>query len=160
VNAASACRIAAAFSAGTKSDDVPELIGEAEAAAVSAGEASQCARAKALDPALSAKDVAIARHEMEDAAFRRDRMQTAETKLGERLRELRGQEEDHRRWLAYEKAKAERDKLVVELKEVYPTFAARLGDLAVRIDANDREIEKISNKKGIAAWRGSISSRM
>jgi hypothetical protein len=108
VNAASACRIAAAFSAGTKSDDVPELIGEAEAAAVSAGEASQCARAKALDPALSAKDVAIARHEMEDAAFRRDRMQTAETKLGERLRELRGQEEDHRRWLAYEKAKAAR----------------------------------------------------
>ena len=153
-------RIAAAFSTGSKSDEVAKLIGEAEAAAVSAGEAAQHARERALDPALSAEDVAIARHEMEDAAFRRDRMQTAVTKLGDRLRELKAQEEDHRRWLAYEKAKAERDKLAVELKEVYPTLAARLADLAARIDANDREIEKISNKKGIAAWRGSISSRM
>ena len=63
---------------------------------------------------------------MEDAAFRRDRMQTAVIKLGDRLRELKAQEEDHRRWLAYEKVKAERDKLAVELKEVYPTLAARL----------------------------------
>jgi len=38
---------------------------------------------------------------MEDAAFRRDRMQVAVTNLGEGLRELRTQDEDNRRWLAY-----------------------------------------------------------
>jgi len=134
-------RIVAAFSAGTKADDVTDLIGEAEAAASSAGEAAQRARAQALDPALSAERVAIARREMEDAAFRRDRMQTAVIKLGERLRELKAQEEDQRRWAAYERARAERDKLAAELKEVYPTFAARLADVLARIDANDREIE-------------------
>jgi hypothetical protein len=139
-------RIAAAFSAGSKSDDVPELIGEAEAAAVSAGEAVQHARERALDPALSAEDVAIARHEMADAAFRSDRMQTAVTKLGDRLRELKAQEEDQRRWLAHERAKAERDKLAAELKEVYPAFAVRLADLAARIDANDRETERINTR--------------
>ena len=81
---------------------------------------------------------------MEDAAFRRDRMQTAVTKLGERLRELKAQGENKRRWLAYERAKAERDKLAVELREVYPAVAARLADIAARIDANDREIEKVN----------------
>ena len=139
-------RIAAAFSLGAKSGEVVELIGQAEAAASAAGEVAQLARTQALDPALSAERVAIARHEMEDAAFRRDRMQVAVTKLGERLRELRAQEEDQRRWQAYEKAKAERDKLVAELKDVYPTFAARLADLACRINANDRAIEKINTR--------------
>jgi hypothetical protein len=49
-----------------------------------------------------------------------------------------------RRWRGYEKAKAERDKLAAELKEVYPTFAARLADLVTRIDANDREVEEFN----------------
>ena len=122
------------------------LIGEAEAASTSAEEAAQCARAQALDPALSAEKVTVARREMDDAMFRRDRMQMAVTKLGERLRELKTQEEDQRRWTAYEKAKAERDKLATELKDVYPTIAARLADLVPRIDANDREIEKINTR--------------
>ncbi len=139
-------RIAAAFSTGMKSGDVPELIGEAEAASTSAGEAAQCARAQALDPALSAEKVTVARREMDDAMFRRDRMQMAVTKLGERLRELKAEEEDHRRWLAYEMAKAARDKLAAELKEMYPALAARLADLAARIDANDREVEKSNTR--------------
>lgn len=137
-------RIAAAFTAGTKSDAVVELIGEAEAAAASAMETAQSARAQALDPASPPERVAAARREMEDAAFRRDRMQTAVTKLGERLRELKGHEEQQRRRLAYERAKAERDKLVGELREVYPALATRLADLAARVDANDREVENIN----------------
>ena len=139
-------RIVAAFSAGTKSDDVTDLIGEAEAAAVAAGDAAQRARERALDPALSSGDVATARRAMEDGAFRRERMQVAVTKLGERLRELKAQEEDQRRWVAYEKAKAERDRLAAELKEVYPAFAARVADLAGRIEANDREINESNTR--------------
>jgi hypothetical protein len=98
------------------------------------------------DGAQSPGDVATARQEMEDAAFRRDRMQTAVTKLGERLRELKAQEENRRRWLAYERAKAERDMLAAELREVYPAVAARLADIVARIDANDREIEKVNTR--------------
>src|SRR5450756_124109 len=68
------------------------IIQEAEAAAIATGEAAERARTRALDPTLLAADVATARHEMDSAAFRRDRLQAAVTKLGVRLRELRAEE--------------------------------------------------------------------
>ena len=51
-------RIAAAFADGAKSDDVASLIGEVEAAAIAVGETAERARSRALDPVLSAPDVA------------------------------------------------------------------------------------------------------
>ena len=119
------------------------MIVEAEAAAIAAGDTAELARSRALDPAL-APDVAAARREMEDAAFRRDRLQVAAKKLGERLREVKADEEDRRRRIAYEKAKAERDKLAAELKAIYPPIEAQFRDLMTRIDANDKEIEYIN----------------
>jgi hypothetical protein len=53
------------------------------------------------NPALSSSDVAEPRRQMEDAAFRRERLQTAVTRLRERFEEVRAQEEDERRWVAY-----------------------------------------------------------
>jgi hypothetical protein len=135
-------RIAAAFDAGTRSDAIPELIAEAEAAAVAAGEEAEHARTRALDPILSADAVAVARRQMEDARFRRERLETAVARLRERRQELRGQEEDDRRWMAYRKAEAERDALADELGRVYPPLAAQLADLFGRIAANDREVEQ------------------
>jgi hypothetical protein len=38
---------------------------------------------------------------MDDAGFRRERLQTAVTRLWERLKELKEQEEDQRRRVAY-----------------------------------------------------------
>jgi hypothetical protein len=139
-------RIARAFTTGTKADAVALLVTEAEAATVCAGEAAQKARQRALDPKLCAPDVAIARHEMEDAAFRRDRMQAAVTRLKERLNELMAQEEDQLRWVAYERVKTERDKLAAELREIYPPFASRIVDLMARIEANDFEIKSINTR--------------
>jgi hypothetical protein len=55
-------------------------------------------------------------------AFRRERLRTAVTRLRDRLQEVKRQEKNERRWIAYEKAKAERDKLAAELKEFYPSF--------------------------------------
>ena len=138
-------RIAAAFRDGVKSDDVNVLIVEAETASLASGEAAEQARGRALDPALTANDVAEARRQMEDAAFRRERLQTAVTRLQNRLKEVRGQEENQRRWLAYEKAKAERDKLAAELKATYPPFEAQLRDLLQRIAESDKYIEDIIN---------------
>jgi hypothetical protein len=137
-------RIAAAFNDKAGSSDVARLITEVEALAGSSGEAEERAHERALDPALSAADVAAARRDMEDAAFRRERLQTAVTRLRERLVEVRAEEEDNRRRLAYEKAKAERDKLAAELKSMYPPIAAQLPELLARIAENDREIEHIN----------------
>jgi hypothetical protein len=137
-------RITAAFADGAKSDDIASLIVEAEAAAIAAGDTAERARSRALDPALSAPDVAAARRAMDDAAFRRDRLQVAAKRLGERLREVRADEEDQRRRIAYKKAKAERDKLATELKAIYPPIEAQFRDLLPRIAENDKQIEYIN----------------
>jgi hypothetical protein len=137
-------RIAAAFADGAKSDDIASLIVEAEAAAIAAGDKAERARSRALDPALSAPDVAAARREMDDAAFRRDRLQVAVTKLRERLKAVKAQEENDRRQMAYAKASAGRDEIAAELARVYPPLAAQLADLMARTTASDREIDYIN----------------
>jgi hypothetical protein len=139
-------RIAAAFQPGAKSADVAKLISEAEAASITSGEVAERARNRALDPASSPHDVAMARREMENAAFRRDRLRVAVQKLTERLNELRRQEEDQRRQLAYDRVKTERDALAEELARVYPPIVAQLTDLLARIEANDREVEYVSGQ--------------
>ena len=70
-------RIAAAFAEGATSDDVAAVLLETDEAACAAGEAAEQARAKALDPELSAPDLPAARHDMDDAAFGRDRLAAA-----------------------------------------------------------------------------------
>jgi hypothetical protein len=119
-------RIAAAFADDAKSTDVATLIKHTERAARSAADAAGQARKRALDPTLSAKHVADARRAMDDAAFRRDRLQAAVTRLGERL---------------------EHDQLAAELADLYPAVAPKLADLAARIAANDRDIEFINDHK-------------
>ena len=67
-------------------------IAKAEAALHAVNEAAEHARTRALDPTLSPSNPALspnvlieARREMEETAFHRDRLQTAVTKLRERL---------------------------------------------------------------------------
>jgi hypothetical protein len=139
-------RITAAFTDGAKSDDVAGLIGEVEAAAIAVGEMAERARSRALDPVLSAPDVAAARREMDDAEFRRDRMQVAVTKLDVRLAELRAQEENHRRRATYEQVKTKRDKLAAELIDKYPAIERQLVDLFARLDANDKEVNYLNTR--------------
>ena len=113
----------------------------ADAASGATAEADQ-AKAKALDPTLPAAGVVAARKAMEDAQFRAERMQAAAAKLGERLAELRFQEENGRRQVAYEKALATRDALVAELEEAAPAIH-KLAALAERLEASDREIKSV-----------------
>jgi hypothetical protein len=146
-------RIAAAFADGATSSGVADLIAEVEAAAVASGENAETARSRALDPALTGPDVAAARREMEDGFFKRDRMQEAVRCLGERLREVKEEEEAARRRAAYDAALIERDKLAAELAEIYPPLAAKLADLVARVAANDATIERVNQKRPDgAAW--------
>jgi hypothetical protein len=139
-------RIAAAFGDAVKSSDVSALVAEVEEAALASGKAADHARRQALDPALTANAVAEARRQMEDAAFRLERIQVAVRRLKERLREVKALEEDQRRRIGYEKAKAERDKLAAELKASYPEIESRLGPLIAEVEANDRMIEYINSQ--------------
>ena len=67
-------RIANAFSEPTSSAALTELIAEVEAAAIAAGEASERARERALDPTTSAEELVAARNDSDCASFSRDRM--------------------------------------------------------------------------------------
>jgi hypothetical protein len=81
---------------------------------------------------------------MENAAFRRDRLEVAVTKLRERLKAVKAQEENDNRQAAYAKAITVRNDLAKELREVYPPLATQLADLMSRITVSDREIEHIN----------------
>jgi hypothetical protein len=80
--------------------------------------------------------VSDARRQAEDAAFRRERLEAAVTRLRERLQQARVGEEDQWRWAAYE--------LAAELADIYPAFAERLAELLPRIVQSDREVESIN----------------
>ena len=139
-------RIAAAFTEGATSTDVVILIGEAEAVATSSAGAADQARKRALDPALSADDVAAARRDMEDSSFVRDRLQEAVRRLGDLLCKVKADEEQARRRLAYNAALVERDQLANELGLTYPALAAQLAKLAARIAANDALLDCLNRK--------------
>ena len=137
-------RIAATFAIGAKSADVATLIKNAERAASSAAELAEQARNHALDPTLSGSQLEDARKCMDDAAFKRDRLQAALGKLKERLKQLLEQEENAQRQVIYDKLKAERDQLAKEYADLYPTVAQKLAEVLSRIAANDREVDYIN----------------
>ena len=149
-------RIAAAFADGAKSNDVATLIKDTENATTSASDLAEQARNHALDPTLSNSELNDARKCMDDAAFRCDRLQAAMGKLRERLAQLKDQEENARRQVAYDKVKAVRDDLAKELADLYPAFAQKLAELLPRIAANDREI---NNQWPCLAIRSEASAR-
>ena len=134
-------RIAEAFNDGATAAAVSDLIEEAEAAAHVANESAERSRSRAFDPTLTMREVAEVRREMEDAAFNRDRLQAAMLRLKERHDELRIKEENDRRRATYKQAKAERDALAQELRDLYPRFAEQLADLLVRIERNNQTVE-------------------
>ena len=137
----------AAFAAGARSEDVGVLIGEVDAAAVEAVEANERARARALDPTIPTADVATHRRDMEEAAFRRDRLLAAKERLAVRLDELRGMEEDARRTQLYESARSKRDALAAELARLYPPVVAQLSDLLARMVESDRELDYVNTRR-------------
>jgi hypothetical protein len=137
-------RIAAAFAIGAKSADVATLIKNTERAASSTAELAEQARNHALDPTLSGNQLKDARNCMDDAAFKRDRLQAALGKLKERLKQLLEQEENAQRQVIYDKLKAERDQLAKEYADLYPTVAQKLAEVLSRIAANDRELDYIN----------------
>ena len=136
-------RIVAAFAEDAKSADVSRLLPEVEAAANAADAAAGEARARALDPLLSGDEVKLARREMEDAAFTRDRLHEAGTKLAERVDALKALEADRRLQAEHERISAERDRLAEEMARMAEPIA-QIAHIVSRIAICDREIGRLN----------------
>ena len=142
-------RIAAAFTDGATSDDVGRLLAEVKAAANAADAVAKEARTRALDPLLPRDAVTVARREMDDAEFTRDRLTEAARRLAERLDELRALEKARAQRAEHERVLAERDRLAAELERVAKPMAEIAG-LVAQIDACDREIRNLNATTGLA----------
>ena len=128
-------RIAAAFSEDAKSADVGRLLAGVKPVASAAEVAAEAARQRALDPQMSGDDVKLARREMDDAMFHRDRLREAASKLAERVEALKALEADRRLRAEHERVSAERDRLAEGMQrmvEPIVRIAHRLAHVACR----------------------------
>lgn len=136
-------RIAAAFADDARSDDVSRLLAEVEAAAV-AGEAdAEAARARALDPLLSSNGAALARREMDDDFFKRDRLQEAARRLSERVEAVRALEAERHARAEHERVSVERNRLAEEMQRMAEPIA-EIARLVSEIERFDREIGRLN----------------
>jgi hypothetical protein len=164
-------RLVAAFSDAAKSGDAARLLAEVKEATSAAELAAETARKHALDPLLSGDDLKLARRDMEDAAFTRDRLHEAGKKLAERIEALKTLEADRRLQAEHERVLAERDWLAEEMERMAGPMA-QIAHLVRQIEACDREIGRlnaISAAKfghirivlsGSARYHGPVSGRL
>ena len=134
---------------GATAADVGRLLAEVEAAANAAGTAAQEAQTRALDLLLPRDAVTVARREMDDASFTRDRLSEAARRLGERLNELRALEKARAQRAEHERVQAERDRLAAEMERMGEPIA-EIARLVAEIDACDREIRNLNATTGLA----------
>ena len=140
-------RIASALtSEDIKATALAELIAEAQTAIDVADRTAEETRNRALDPALS-PDPKTARVAMEDAQFAADRLRTLLPRLQARHSEV-GASEHLAAWREeFARVQAERDKLVEELRTVYPAVVEQLVDLFRRIAAIDQEVSQVNRHR-------------
>jgi hypothetical protein len=136
-------RIGAVFGGDAESGDAARLLAEVKEATSAAELAAETARKHALDPLLSGDALKLARREMEDAAFTRDRLHEAGKKLAERVEALKSLEADRRMWAEHERIEAERDRLAEEMERMSDPIA-QIADTVSRIAVCDREIGRIN----------------
>jgi hypothetical protein len=136
-------RIAAVFSDDAKSGDAARLLAEVKEATSAAELAAETARKHALDPLLSGDDLKLARREMDDASFLRDRLTEAASRLGERVAELKALEADRRMWAEHERVLEERDRLAEEMERMADPIA-QIAHLVRQIEACEREIGRLN----------------
>lgn len=141
-------RIARAFN-GANSSEIDATLSAATAAIATAAAAAEQARKRALDPLVTAGELAAARTAMDDAAFARERLTAAVSRLRQRLAEVQTSEDQARRLAHYRDLEQVRDQLAAGLRALYPAFALKLAALLTRIAANDRAIAHLHKPTGL-----------
>jgi hypothetical protein len=151
-DAALDARIGAVFGADAESGDAARLLAEVKEATSAAELAAETARKHALDPLLSGDDLKLARREMEDAAFTRDRLHEAGKKLAERFEALKALEADRRMSAEHERVLAERDRLAEEMERMAEPIM-QIAHLVSQIEACDREIGRLNARAALRHGR-------
>jgi hypothetical protein len=139
-------RAVAALKSGTKisSADIEALIGEVEQAITTAEADVKEIMVTAYDPVLSS-DPDEARAELQAADFRVKRLHTLHSRLQAGYQQV-VHHEAVQDWLpSYEAAKARRDKLADELREVYVSFTEKFAPILRQIDEVDRECYRVNH---------------
>jgi hypothetical protein len=149
-------RIAGAFEEGATPSEIEALIAEAETLAQSLDEAVKDAETTAYNSGVATiTEKRDARHLIEVTEIKHQRLLTTIADLRIRLKEAREEKRDGERRAAYDRAKAERDKIAAELAKIYPDIERKLAellpdlekglrDLEPRIEANEREISYVN----------------
>jgi hypothetical protein len=119
------------------------VLAEVEAAAQAADAATGEARARALDQLLAPDDVKVARREMDDTSFLRDRLIEAAKRLGKRVDELKALEADRRAGDEHERVLIARDRLAEEMERMEEPIM-QIAHLVSQIEAGDREIGRLN----------------
>jgi hypothetical protein len=136
-------QIVAAFAQDATSSDAARLLAEVKEATSAAELATETARKHALDPLLSGDDLKLARREMDDAAFKQDRLHEASAKLTERVEALKALEADRRLQAEHERVLAERDRLAEEMERMAEPIV-KIAHTVSRIAICDREIGRLN----------------
>jgi hypothetical protein len=136
-------QIVAAFAEDATSSDAARLLAEVKEATSAAELAAETARKHALDPLLSGDDLKLARRDMDDAAFKQDRLHEASAKLTERVEALKALEAYRRLQAEHERVEAERDRLAEEMERMAEPIL-RIAHTVRRIEICDREIGRLN----------------
>jgi hypothetical protein len=94
-----------------------------------------------------------AKLETDDLRFEVERFDAALVALRGAHEDAKARERDDRRRATYDRAKAERDALIGELKDFYPPLESRLADLMRRIAANDAALGHVNGRLPSGAGR-------
>ncbi|MCQ1778244.1 hypothetical protein NOJ05_13635 [Neorhizobium galegae] len=129
-------RIADAFGADLSSQQLSDLLAEVARADADAKAASERANETALDPTTRPEAVAQARKDMEDADFRRRRLQRATEKLTIAKDDATSREQAAARKAERDEAAAECEQLAKDLAE-YEELAGKIAALMVRVRASN-----------------------
>jgi hypothetical protein len=151
-DAALDARIGAVFGGDAESGDAARLLAEVKEATSAAELAAETARKHALDPLLSGDDLKLARREMEDASFLRDRLTEAASRLGERVGELKALEADSRIGAEHERVETERDQLAEEMEGMADPIV-QIAHLVSQIEACDCEIGRLNARAALRHGR-------
>jgi hypothetical protein len=153
-------RIATALVVETNTDksELAALVSEAEDAIAKAQKTIEVERERALDIANDEPDKSY--DQIRKAELRIERYDKALPALQARIAAI-----DHREavqaWNAQaDQIEAERDALATELRELYPTFVARLIDIYTRIDANTAAINSLYRSAPRGEWRNLLDAEL
>jgi hypothetical protein len=135
--------VAALSTDGVSVTELAELIREVEAALPAAYAAAEEVRREGADPLLS-PDPVVARERVIAAELAYDRLGSLLSRLETRHRQLAAAERATSFEADYERVKAERDGLAVELDTTYPQVVATLVDLVVRVAECDKECARVA----------------